>query len=93
MKSFFFKVSVAFYVFLYADLGEILKKFWHEKCLLIFIFLEKISFLNLCDFLAFSFSLCEKALRARGKRSAFLNSAYQKTIRTPKQVKIKIKKY
>jgi len=57
---------------------------------LIFIFF-KISFLTLlhllCDFLGFSFSLCEKTLRARGKRSALLNSAYQKTIRTLKKVK------
>jgi len=38
--------------------------------------------------------LCyKKALRVRGKRSAFLNSAYQKTIRTPKKMKKKIKKY
>ena len=72
--------------------GKILKKFWHEKYLRIFN-LNKISFLTLCDFLLFSFSLCEKTLRAREKRSAFLNSAYQKTIRTPKKMKKTIKNY
>src|SRR6218665_2081856 len=65
-----------------------LKEFWHEKCLLIFnFFYIHVSFLTLCDFLGLSFSLCENSLRAKGKCSAFLNSAYQKTIRTHKKVR------
>ena len=38
IKSFFFKVSFVSYVFLYADFLRNSQKIWHEKCLLIFIF-------------------------------------------------------